>query len=72
MAVDLDKLRGMSEDELKKEENGLREEVWKLRMQKATGQLQDPNRVTRARKDLARVLTVQRARQIAAAKESGR
>jgi len=72
MVVDLGKLRGMSEEELSKEESGLREEIWKLRMQKATGQLQDPNRVTRARKDLARVLTVQRERQIAAAKESGR
>ena len=72
MAVELGKLRGMSEEELAKEEDGLREEIWKLRLQKPTGQLQDPNRVTRARKDLARVLTVARERQLAAAKEAGK
>jgi len=64
MALESGKLRGMSDTELQKEADGLREEVWKLRMQKVTGQLQDPNRVTRARRDLARVLTIQREREI--------
>lgn len=72
MAVETGKLRGMSDEELQKEADGLREEVWKLRLQKVTGQLQDPNRVTRARRDLARVLTIQREREISAAGGSGR
>ena len=58
MAQDLRKLRGMTEVELGREEEQLREAVWKLRLQLATGQLQDPQRVRAARKDLARVLTV--------------
>jgi large subunit ribosomal protein L29 len=66
MAVDLKKLRGMSPDELTKQEEGLREEIWKLRMQVAIGQLQDPHRVRLARRDLARVLTVRRASELSA------
>ena len=60
MAKELGKLRGMTAQELKKEESGLREEIWKLRLQLVTGQLQDPQKVTQARKNLARVLTVQK------------
>ncbi len=71
MAVELGKLRGMTETELSKEEGDLREEIWKLRLQMSTGQLQDPNRVRRARKDLARVLTVRRERELAEGEGSG-
>ena len=60
MAQDLKKLRGMTDKELDSEENQLREAVWKLRLQLATGQLQDPQRVRAARQDLARVLTIRR------------
>jgi large subunit ribosomal protein L29 len=68
MATDTGKLRGMSDAELQKEEAGLREEVWKLKMQQVTGQLQDPNRVKIARRGLARVLTIRRERELEAAK----
>ena len=68
MATDTAKLRGMTDDELAKEELELREEIWKLRLQLTTGQLQDPQKVRRARKDLARLHTVRRERQIQAAK----
>ena len=61
MALEMSKLREMDPDDLDKEEQGLREEIWKLRMQVATGQLQNPLRVRLARKDLARVLTARRA-----------
>jgi large subunit ribosomal protein L29 len=47
---------------LDKEEQGLREEIWKLRIQKTTGQLQDHHRVRQVRRDLARVLTIKRER----------
>ncbi len=66
MAVDIAKLRGMGPDELTKEETALREEIWKLRLQGTTGQLQDPNRVRQARRDLARVLTIRREQELAA------
>ena len=71
MAKDVAKFRKMSADALDKEEHGLREEVWKLRLQMTTGQLQDPQKVRRARKNLARVLTVKRELEMQAARESG-
>ena len=58
MALDLKKVRNMSPAELDTEETALREEIWKLRLQRATGQLQDHRKVRRARHDLARVLTI--------------
>jgi len=67
MAVKLDKLRGMSPEELTREENEIRAQVWKLRLQLATGQLDNPQKVREARRDLARVLTVSRERQMATA-----
>ena len=68
MAVELAKLRGMSGDDLVREEQQLREEIWKLRLQVATGQLQAPQKVRNARRDLARVLTVRRERELADAR----
>ena len=63
MALIATKLRNMSPAELDKEEDQLRQGIWKLRLQMTTGQLQDPSKVARARKDLARVLTVKRERE---------
>ena len=60
MPVNLSKLRGMTSNELTKEAHELRDEIWKLRLQRSTGQLQDPGRIQRRRHDLARVLTVLR------------
>ena len=67
MATELSKLRGMSPQELTEEERALREEIWKLRLQRTTGQLQDPHKVRRQRKALAQVLTIRREKQLAAA-----
>jgi large subunit ribosomal protein L29 len=67
MAVKLDKLRGMSPEELSREETEIRAQVWKLRLQLSTGQLDNPQKVREARRDLARVLTVSRERQMATA-----
>jgi large subunit ribosomal protein L29 len=60
MALDLVKIRAMTLDELNKEELELRDEIWKIRLQRATGQLQDSGRIRRKRHDLARILTVRR------------
>jgi large subunit ribosomal protein L29 len=65
MAKAMTKLRGMTPDELTTEENELREEIWKLRLQLKTGQLQDPQKVRRARRELARVLTIRRESELA-------
>ena len=39
----------------------LREASWKLRLQKSTGQLENPSRLRVLRRDLARVKTYRRA-----------
>jgi len=65
------KLRNMTPEALDKEELGLRGEVWKLRLQLTTGQLQDPQKVRRVRRDLARVLTLKRELELQAARKGG-
>lgn len=65
MAVDISKLREMSIEELDREERNIRREVWKLRVQQGTGQLTDFRKVRRTRKDLARVKTIQKEREMA-------
>jgi large subunit ribosomal protein L29 len=47
--------------DLVEREKELREASWKLRLQKSTGQLENPSRLKVMRRDLARVKTYQRA-----------
>jgi large subunit ribosomal protein L29 len=51
-------LRAKTLDELKTQEQTLREQIFKLRFQKATGQAESPQKIRLVRKELARVLTV--------------
>jgi len=44
-------------DELRQAENDLRKELFNLRFQKVTGEIEKPLRIRRVRKDNARVLT---------------
>ncbi len=55
--------------DLAEKEKQLQESSWKLRLQKSTGQLEDPSRLRVLRRDLARVKTYRRA---LALKEEGR
>jgi large subunit ribosomal protein L29 len=43
----------------------LKEAAWKLRLQKATGQLENPSRLKVLRRDIARVKTYQRVLELA-------
>ena len=72
MTLEASKLRNMTPEELEKEEREVREAIWKLQLQRSTGQMQDPNKLRGLRKDLARVLTVRRAQELAAADGQGR
>ena len=47
--------------DLVEREKELREASWKLRLQKSTGQLENPTRLRVLRRDLARVKTYRRA-----------
>ncbi|HEB76799.1 MAG TPA: 50S ribosomal protein L29 [Nitrospirae bacterium] len=51
-------LRNMTVDELLQKEKELRKELFNLRFQQATGEIQNPKRIRAVRKDIARILTV--------------
>ena len=70
--VKASKIREMAETELQKRAGEIREELFKLRFQHATGQLENPVRMRTLRRELARVLTVQHEQAIAAAKPAGK
>jgi len=63
------KMIDMSSTELQKELSELKKELFKLRFQLATNQLDNPNKVKNVKKDIARVKTVIRAREIEGIKE---
>ena len=65
-------LREKTVDELKSQEQTLREQIFKLRFQKATGQAESPQKIRLVRKELARVLTVIRERSVAEPAAPGR
>ena len=54
-------LAQLSADDLAAKEKQLKEASWKLRLQQATGQLENPVRLRVLRRDIARVKTFQRA-----------
>ena len=51
-------LRTMTVDELRSQEKDLRRELFNLRFQQVTGEIENPMRIRHIRKDIARVLTV--------------
>ena len=53
-------LRDLSVDDLRTRERELDEEVFRLRIQKATASLEQTSKVKAARRDLARVKTILR------------
>jgi large subunit ribosomal protein L29 len=55
-------LRELPDDELLARLEGLREELFNLRFQAATGQLDNPMRIKEVRHDVARLLTILRSR----------
>ena len=57
-------LREMSDEELESRERDLREEVFNLRFQIAAGIAENPQILRNVRKDLARVKTVRREREL--------
>lgn len=60
-------LRGMSDKELTALIRSLKEETFTLRLQQATGQLENNARIRQVRKELARALTIQTERATALA-----
>ena len=63
-------IRELSDEQLAQKLEDGRAELFNLRFQMATSQLDNTARVNTVKKDIARVLTEQRARQIAAEKSA--
>ena len=51
-------LKELTIDDLRQKEDELAEQLFALRLQKVTGQLDNPAKLRNVRRDLARVLTV--------------
>jgi large subunit ribosomal protein L29 len=61
-------LRERSMEELNKNLSDLEEQLFKLRFQKSTGQIENPQKIREVRKDIARVQTVLNEHRFAEAK----
>ena len=59
-----EKLREMSADELRGKEKELQEQLFRLRFQKSIGQLDNAIKLREIRRDIARVKTVLREKQV--------
>jgi large subunit ribosomal protein L29 len=68
--VDKEKVRQMSENELRDEEAKLTTQLFKLRIQKAKGQLTNPQRIKLVRRDVARVKTLIREHELDQARKA--
>ena len=60
----VNEIRDMSADEQTQKLQSLKEELFNLRFQHATGQLENPMRLREVKKSIAQVKTVQREREL--------
>lgn len=56
--MNVKEIRDLSDDELKAEVTSLKEELYNLRFQQATGALENPARIKDVKKTIARIYTV--------------
>jgi large subunit ribosomal protein L29 len=61
-----EKIREMSADDLKSKEHELQEQLFRLRLQKAVGQLDDAIKIRTTRREIARVKTILKEKQASA------
>ena len=61
-------IRKMSVEQLNEKLTGLKKDLFYLRMQHATNQLDNPLKIAEVKREIARVKTIIREQQIAAAK----
>ena len=66
----INKIREMSSPDLEKEMSELKTELFKLRFSLATSGLDNPMRIKEVRKDIAKIKTVLRQRELEEAKKA--
>ena len=64
----IDKVRNMSQAELASEDLKLKKELFNLRFQHVTGQLENPLKMREVKRDIARVKTALREKELASEK----
>ena len=67
--MDVREVRGMPTDDIRQKLDQTYEELFNLRFQYVMGQLEDHNRLTALRRDIARMKTILRERELAAQME---
>ena len=68
--MEINKIREMSSPELEKEIGELKSELFKLRFSLATNGLDNPMRIKQVKKDIARIKTVLRQRELEAKEDN--
>ncbi len=68
--MEAEKLRNLTEVELKQQERELNDQLFRLKFQLNMGQTESLKKIRGLRKDIARVKTIERQRQLAAERES--
>lgn len=71
MTVKPTELRDLADPELEQRLAEAKEELFNLRFQLVTGQLDNPMRIKQVRRDVARILTVMRQRELRALETAG-
>lgn len=64
MTMKINEVRNLSDEELVQKELDLKEELFNLRFQFFTGQLENTARLTQIRRDIARVMTIRHERNV--------
>ena len=62
-AKEIKEIRGKSVEELEKSLQGLKKDLFMLRMQHATNQLDNPMQIAAVKKDIARIKTIIREKE---------
>jgi len=65
--MELNKIREMSEVELAAELDKMKKDLFNLRFQHVTGQLENPVKMRETKRDIARVKTIMREKELAKA-----
>lgn len=65
-------LREITVDDLVQKEQDLRKELFNLRFQQATGEIENPMRIRHIKKDIARILTIITEKKEQTSKRAGR
>ena len=66
-----EQIRELSDEELVSQENDMAEQIFRLRLQLAMGQSEGTHRLQQLKKDVARIQTIRRERQLQRQKAEG-